>query len=505
MAAAVGSLIILVFTRHGGIGVSPDSVNYLSAARNLFHGQGLIQYDGEPMVDFPFFYPAFLSLVNWISRVDPMVFAPVLNAGLFALLLYLTGSIMNGFAFPSTWYKRVLLSFFVLSPALLEVYSMLWSETLFLIVLLAFFIALKKYLQSPLWTQLLLVSAIAALACSTRYAGITVVATGGLCILVDRKLALPRKWGHLALYALIGNSLLIANLVRNHHVSATLAGYREAGVTPFFQNIFNLGYILSDWLPVPKENLWVAMGVVAIGLAACSIVLMQALRKKTISFGYESISALFCLVFGGFMIITATYSRFELFSSRLLCPLFIPFLWASTAALPRLVTQLPRRRSLILAVLGLVAAAGFQYNQFSQDYETYDGVKDAGIPGYTEDPWPESPLVTFLKNNKGLFAPGYKIYSNGADAFYLYTGISSILLPEIVFPNEVDKYYAGNHQYLVWFNDIDNPDVVTLPEILKHKSLVKLQQFSNGWIYTTPDSAATSPGTSKFSKPITGQ
>jgi hypothetical protein len=208
--------------------------------------------------------------------------------------------------------------------------------------------------------------------------------------------------------------------------------------------------------------------------------------------GFEDIAALFCLVFAGFMLVTATFSKYELFSSRLLCPLFMPLLWALTGWLPRWVVGRSGARRWIMPALGLVVWIGFQYNQLSQDYETYDGVKDAGIPGYTEDPWPDSPLITFLQKNKPLFTPGYRIYSNGADAFYLYTGIRCILLPEKVFPKEVDKYYGGGHQFLVWFNDIDNPDVLALPEILKHKTLITLKQFSNGSIYITSDTSASS-------------
>ena len=51
--AIVGFIITYLFTHHSGIGVSPDSIAYVSAARNLLHQGKLMDYTGHPLVDFP--------------------------------------------------------------------------------------------------------------------------------------------------------------------------------------------------------------------------------------------------------------------------------------------------------------------------------------------------------------------------------------------------------------------------------------------------------------------
>src|SRR5258708_26716595 len=100
---------------------------------------------------------------------------------------------MEHFLQRSKWYKRAMLSCIVLSPALLEVYSMLWSETIFILLFLLFVIAMHNYFISYSRRALIVAALIAAAAAVTRYAGITIVGTGGLLLLLDMKIPLRKK------------------------------------------------------------------------------------------------------------------------------------------------------------------------------------------------------------------------------------------------------------------------------------------------------------------------
>ena len=82
-----------------------------------------------------------------------------------------------------------MLSCIVLSPGLLEVYSMVWSETLFIIWLLLFMIVMHRYFQSYSRKALIAAAVIASLASVTRYAGVTIIGTGAILLLLDMKLA----------------------------------------------------------------------------------------------------------------------------------------------------------------------------------------------------------------------------------------------------------------------------------------------------------------------------
>src|SRR5579871_2020639 len=191
--AIAGFLIILIYTRHSGIGISPDSVVYMSVARNIHAHGALLDFNARPLVIFPAFYPAFLSAIMFITTLDPMQFAPILNAFLFALVIHLSGWIMEKFLTTSKWYKHFILSCIVISPCLLEIYSMLWSETLFILLLLFFIIALKNYFNEHTVKAMLPIAIITGIACITRYAGVTFAGTFALFLVLEHKINKKEK------------------------------------------------------------------------------------------------------------------------------------------------------------------------------------------------------------------------------------------------------------------------------------------------------------------------
>src|ERR1700722_9830265 len=195
--AAVGFAIIFIYTRHSGIGVSPDSVTYLSVARNI-HSHGIfVDFANRPLVIFPVLYPVFLNLGMFLTGSDPLSFGAILGCVLFFKVVYVCGWMLEKLPYRSKWYKHVILSCIVLSPCLLEVYSMLWSETLFMLLMLLFFIALRKYFQTLSVKALLLAAFVAALSCTTRYAGITLIGAGCLLLLFDPRLLAKKKILHI--------------------------------------------------------------------------------------------------------------------------------------------------------------------------------------------------------------------------------------------------------------------------------------------------------------------
>ncbi|HMH34904.1 MAG TPA: hypothetical protein VK543_17840 [Puia sp.] len=485
LAGAIGFYIIYLFTRHSGIGVSPDAVSYLSAARNFLAGKGFVQFDQLPLVDFPLGYPLFLSAISFLSGLDPLVFAPVMNGLLFALLLYVSGSMMNGFSTPSKWYKWTILSCFVLSPCILEVYPMLWSETVFLVLVIFYILSLTHYFQTHAVRSLWMAAAVAALACVTRYAGVSLIGTGGLLIIFDLHLRSGKRLAHLVIFTLTSCSLLALNLIRNSLVTGFSTGLRQKGTTPWMDNIAYYGSVLCDWLPLEKNNPRVATVVGSLAIAFLLILTVMFIVNRSYPYSYEKVATSFSLVYSLFIVVSATVSRYQQLNSRLLSPLFIPFIWSISFWLPPLIRRLLGWQRVLILVIAIAFAVGMQYNQLTADYETYDGVKDAGVPGYTEDPVPQYQIVQFIQKNDSLFRPGYPVYSNAADAVYFFTGRTAKLLPQKAFPAMVNAFYAEKHHYLIWFNDpeIINPDEVSLQEILQHKLMVLLFQFPEGAVY----------------------
>jgi len=84
-------IIVLLATSKYGIGMFPDSVKYISAARNLLIGVGLVTFDGHPMTLHAPFYPLILSLFSFITALDPVIASVYLNGFLMAGIVFSAG------------------------------------------------------------------------------------------------------------------------------------------------------------------------------------------------------------------------------------------------------------------------------------------------------------------------------------------------------------------------------------------------------------------------------
>ncbi len=486
VAAIAGFIIIYLYTRHSGIGISPDSVVYLSTARNL-HDHGLaIDFNNRNLVIFPLLYPVFLSAFIFITSLDPLVFLPLLNAFLFAITIYTCGWMIERFNIHVRWYKEIMLSCLVLSPCMLEIYSMMWSETIFLFLLLLFIILLSRYLRFPTIKNLIYVSCIVSLACVTRYAGITLIGAGGLIIILAHHFPLRKKAIYLMIFGSVSSFLIVVNFIHNHAHSSTLTGVREKSITSFFNNVYYFGYVLCDWLPLPENSYPIALLTAITLITIFIVVLIRRFIRKIHFHSYENISMVFFVVYGMFMILSATFSRFELFSSRLVSPAFIPMFFGGSALIMELIKNAAKKKRVWITAIVLFVFSAFQINQLKDDFENHDGIKDAGIPGYTEDPWNKnSEIVNFLRINAKNFESGYQTYSNADDAFYFFTGMPCDNLPHNLSEQEKADFLAAKKCYLVWFDDANNPELLSLEEAVAVKKMAILYQFSNGAIYIT--------------------
>jgi len=483
VAAIAGFIIIFLFTRHGGIGVWPDSVVYLTTAENLHVNGKLADFAQNEVIEFPAFYPYFLNALTLITGLKPLVFAPVLNAMVFALIIYLSGNIMEQFSYRSKWYKSAVLSCIVLSPGLLEIYSMVCSETFFILWLLLFIMAMHQYFQSYDRKALITAAVIASLASVTRYAGITIIGTGGILLLLNMNLPLLRKLTDILLYTVISPLLLIINLTRNYAVSGTMTGNRERSLTSVYENLHNVGSVFYDWLPFLSGHYngagWVAIFLI---LALTFVCTKHFLKNHSLT-TYENIAAVFSLLYVLFIVVTASISRFETLSSRLLSPVFITLIWNCSNWIVSLSQRINYSQKKWIVALGAIIFLSFQYGQLAADNETWDGVKDAGIPGYTEDQWKYSETVLFIQKDSIPFKKGYTIYSDANDAIYFFTRRQGKFLPHKESYSQLRQFLNDRYCYVVWFNDGEDPDHVGLDYITKIKKMKLLKQFSDGAIY----------------------
>lgn len=488
IAAAVAAAFIYFFTRHSGIGISPDSVVYQSTATNIKTHFSFTDFNGLPTVDFPLGYPCFLAIGMLVSGLSVLSFIPVLNVLLLSAVILLTSIILNGFTQTSSVYKTAVLSVLACSPFLLEVYSMLWSETLFVFWVLLFMVALHKYQETATYKNLFIAAIIAALAFVTRYAGITVLATGAFFIVMDGRLALVKKTKHLLLFAITGSSLVVINLLRNHFAAGHSTGVREKAIRTVWDNLNQIGGTLGEWLPFIRGQAGIQVLVLGSLLILSSYRLISATRRQEQFHRYETIINAYFLVYAGFMVVISSISRFEDLTSRLLSPMYIPMLLVGSNWMVGVIRQSGKLKKWATIISGLVLFAGFHYNHYHLNAEAWEGIKDAGIPGYTEDSWVQSPTIAYLKKNKTTLSG--TVFANANDAVYFLNGIHAGALPHKDIPSEINAFLQKPAFWLIWLQEGENPDLVSLDFIKQHKRLLSEKILEDGALYYFADSTA---------------
>lgn len=489
LASIAACTFIYYYTLHSGIGISPDSVMYQTTAINIKNHFSFTDFNNLPTVDFPLGYPCFLALSAWVSGLPVLQIVPFLNACLFSGVIILTSVIISGYRQTSPLYKILILAALACSPCLLEVYSMLWSETLFIFLALLFVVAWRSYLNSHSYAKLLLAASVAALAFVTRYAGITLLATGGYLLLFDGELTLGKKIKQIAIFSIAGGSLVAINLFRNIHVTGHATGFREKAIRTLSDNLNQIGGTLADWLPFIKGHETLATVVFILVLLFGVTQLFTRSFQQQYYAAYETIIACLFVVYAFFMIVVATISRFENLSSRLLSPLYIPLLLVGSSWVVNSIRHSYRIRKILLIIPILLFYSGFQYNQYQLNAEAWEGIGDAGIPGYTEDSWVHSPVMAYIKKNKTVFSG--PVYSNANDAVYFFSGVHALALPHKEILSEIDVLLQKPSFWLVWLNDGENSDLVNLEFIKQHRKIVSTKILDDGAIYFFTDITAT--------------
>jgi hypothetical protein len=492
-AAIAGFILIQLLCAYGGIGVSPDSVVYISTAQNIHDHGAINDFTHMPVMDFPAFYPVFLSSVLFLTGSKVLSFGPILDGFMFALLIGLCGYIMNRFNHVTRGYKALLLVFIVLSPCLLEIYSMIWSETLFLLLSILFLIVAHRYFRTHSLQWLAAMGLVAGLACVTRYAGVSLIALGGLLLLCDGGLRWsPRKFGHWGLYGLVALLPLALNLYRNLQLTETLTGYREPGQTPFSANLRMFGSVLCDWLPFFNERYDAATVVAFLFILGITGRFVYRLVRRTQIFSYSNLALSYFVVYGGFILVTATVSRFQPLDSRLLSPLFLPWLWGSSNWIPPALKRCPPRWKVGAILVSLGAAACFIIGEVRDFKENWEGIHYAGIPGYTETSWKESETMAFARSHKDSLEKAGPIYSDAFEGLWFLANVDADLLPHKDNSEDIRYMMKQDHFTVVWFDDAVNFDLIDVEFIQTRKQLVDELHFKDGAIYyfrTGPPSA----------------
>lgn len=173
-------VVVIVLATSSGILLSQDSVSYLSAARALGAGDGLIAFDGQPLTLFP---PGLSLVLGGVEGLggSAEIAAVVLNAACAALIVVGT-YVLGSLALRSSWWGLAAAGVVSLSAPFTYSYVWLWSEPLFTVLVVALLVLLAWAIRSSRasWWIVIVSGLLVGGAVSVRYVGYVLLPVVGL-------------------------------------------------------------------------------------------------------------------------------------------------------------------------------------------------------------------------------------------------------------------------------------------------------------------------------------
>jgi hypothetical protein len=486
--AAVAAAVVYVGTPWG-IGLSPDAVGYVSAARSFAAGNGFSLWDGQPMTWWPPLYPATLGSLAAMG-LEPVEGARLVNAILFAILVYMSGS----------WVARRTSSTAVAvgaavavlcSPTVVGVTLRAWSETLFVVLCLGCLIVLGRGLAHGSRGALVWAAILAAAAAVTRYTGVALIAAACVSILILHGGAPRRRVVAAAFFGLIASLPLSAWLLRNRVLTGGLTGARppsEAGVA---HNALRLVVQGLEWVFPPLLEGRVQPVPIAL-VGACLVALLWSMRRgrgeRTPDADRESsvlrealVLPIFVCALFLMLLVSGSMVQLDEIGARFTVPGYAATVLFVAVAAGRLGGGggPEARRTRSLGVLFFVLWLGLALPTSGR----LVAMGRHGL-GYQAPEWRASELAAQLRERP----PAGRIFSNSPAGVYILAGIPASNGPihglSVVGRQEpatlLAERDAGGEVYLAWFHGGVGDFYYTWSELLEALPLEVVAERSDG-------------------------
>ena len=224
--ALLGTALILARQVNYGVGLHVDSPLYISVARHLLEGEGFVEFTNKELyVKWPPLYPLLLATAS-LFRFDPLNVAGPLNAAIFGLTIAVAGHYLR-----QRIHSRFLILWtclaILLSIPLTSIAYTAMSEPLFILFITLSLLHTDYFLHQGKRASLLWAAVFTALACLTRYIGLTLPMTIVSLLLLQHNTALMVKMKHIAAYTLISVSPIVLWILRNSLLSGSPMGPRS--------------------------------------------------------------------------------------------------------------------------------------------------------------------------------------------------------------------------------------------------------------------------------------
>jgi len=344
LVCIAGAAIAVYTTASGPWGYS-DPVVYISTARSLDRGQGLVYYEADaafrPITIEPPFYPIALSVIG-LFKVNLVVAARWLNIMAFIASIFIAGWIF--YRYSRTPALGIVASALMCAfPYMVWMFGSAYSEPLFVLMFLAGGWGLLAYLQNEKPGLLLVSALLIGLIPATRYAGIAMVLAGGVTILLLASGKVGRRIWKAILFTCLASLPILVWLIwiyfsTAHSVGGRSLGLSLQGLSAQFQGFRGI-FMDTVWKWVPFQSngallgyrlRFFLMGVFLVVLLGLSLLAERRLKKDSAEgstasgIGIFTFFGLSCLLFVGILLLTYLFTHPTIdVDNRMLLPLFV--------------------------------------------------------------------------------------------------------------------------------------------------------------------------------------
>lgn len=293
LLALLGAGLTLARQAEYGVGLGFDSANYAAAASQFSKGNPPLTHRVGWFVEQPPFYSLMLAVAGF-GHIDPVQVAGPLNAALLGATILVGGAFLRRrlAAQPVwAWCGCVALAIGPLADAAATMYAT-QAFVLFTVSALA-----CVAVRDPPWRRLALAAVFAALACLTRYVGVTLVVAVAGVLLVSSALPWQGRLQRAAAFAAVAFAPLGLWLLRNQFVTGTLTMRGVHEPVPWLDALSYYADQVAIWvfLELPVAQWQGRLALVALSAAA---ILTMAVYRKRLQAVWHS-----CWVFGGFVLV----------------------------------------------------------------------------------------------------------------------------------------------------------------------------------------------------------
>ncbi len=430
----IGFVLLFWCTSNYGVGLSGDSVGYITWARNLLENHSFSKQDGSFLLSWPPLYPILIACLK-LCGTNEFFAARLMSTISFGLIIFFSGLWILKYS-GSLTFSVIGSICTLLSKPLFGVCCWAWSEPLFILFIIAFLLLVPDIISKPTFKSTLLLAVVTSAACMIRYIGIVLLPIGAVVLFFGikhfrKKLIFTAFWGVV--------SLLLPGIwfLRNRILTGTFFGARPAAIRTFNENIQLTGNTIGSWFipssPQDSVSGWLFFILFCIFISAIFVFIAYKIMKSK-EFDWSLITvSLFIFLYLTAIIYAVTTVSMDSIDDRFLSPLYpavVFILWAFISNLLGPGLKLPQvnnyyvrrtfRYGLIIGIgLSIWLITGLNFTAASAQYLSNKGL------GMSSSTWKNSETIAWLKANR----PKGRIYTNDPQRIYILADIDAYMVP----------------------------------------------------------------------------